>query len=85
MQRVQTEIFVFSCHFPCYNRVTRNIKNSDLLVRIQNGDKENSAVQQKGALRAILQLCWTALKTNRCKKRRIYNSALKLARFIHTI
>ena len=45
--------------------------------------KEHSATKIKGELRAILWLCWTALKTNRCKKMRIYNTALKLARFIH--
>ena len=35
-QRVQTKIFVFSRHFPCYNRinVTTNIKNSGLLARL---------------------------------------------------
>ena len=40
--------FVFSCHFPCYNRisVTINIKNSGLLVRIQ-GNEEHSAAQRK--------------------------------------
>ena len=37
----------------------------------------------KGELRAILRLLWTALKTNWCKKMRIDNTALKLARFIH--
>ena len=36
-----------------------------------------------GELRAILRLCWTTLKTKRCKKMRIYNTMLKLARFIH--
>ena len=30
-----------------------------------------------------MRLCWTALKIDRCKKMRIYNTALKLARFIH--
>ena len=45
--------------------------------------KEHNATKIKGELRAILWLCWTALKTNRCKKMRIYNTALKLARFIH--
>ena len=39
----------------------------------------------KGELRAILRLRWTALKTNWCRKMRIDNTALKLARFIHTI
>ena len=47
--------------------------------------KEHSATKIKGELRAILWLCWTALKTNRCKKMRIYNTALKLARFIHIV
>ena len=43
-QRVQTKIFIFSRHFPCYNRVsvTTNIKNSGLLIRIQDGDKERA-------------------------------------------
>ena len=43
------KIFVFSRHFPCYNRisVTSNIKNSGLLVIIQDGDEENSAVRRK--------------------------------------
>ena len=44
MQWVQMKIFVFSCHFPCYNRVsvTTNIKNSGLLIRIQDGDGERA-------------------------------------------
>ena len=48
-QRVQTKIFAFSRHFPSYNRVsvTTNIKNSGLLVRIQDGDEENSASRRK--------------------------------------
>ena len=39
----------FSRHFPCYHRVsvTTNIKNSGLLVSIQDGDEENSAAQRK--------------------------------------
>ena len=46
--------------------------------RIQDGDEENSAVQQKlrANIRTILRLCWTALKTNRCKKMRICNTML---------
>ena len=49
MQRVQAKIFIFSRHFPCYNWVsnTTNIKNNGLLVRIQDGDEENSAAQRK--------------------------------------
>ena len=48
-QRVQTKIFVFSRQFSCYNRVsvTTNMTNSGLLVRIQDGDEENSAVRRK--------------------------------------
>ena len=48
-QRVQTIIFVFSHHFSCYNwiSVTTNIKNSGLLVRIQDGDEENSSARRK--------------------------------------
>ena len=44
-----TKIFAFSRHFPSYNRVsvTTNIKNSGLLVRIQDGDEENSASRRK--------------------------------------
>ena len=47
--RVQTKIFTFLHHVSCYNRVsvTTNIKNRGLLVRIQNGDEENSWSQQK--------------------------------------
>ena len=44
--------------------------------------KQRRATKIKGELRAILQLCWTTLKTNQCKKMRIYNTELKLARFI---
>ena len=46
-QQVETEILVFSRHFSCYNRVsvTTNIKNSGLLVRIQDGNEENSAAR----------------------------------------
>ena len=49
MQRVQRKIFVFSRHFPCYNRisVTTNIKNSSLLVRNQDGNEVYTAAQQK--------------------------------------
>ena len=49
MQRVQMQIFVFSHHFRGYNRVsvTTNIKKGGLLVRIQDGDEENSTVHQK--------------------------------------
>ena len=77
------KIFAFSHHFPCYNQVsvTTNIKDSSLLVRIQDSEKENSAAWWK--LRAILRLCWTAMKTNWCKNMRIYNTAVKLCRFIH--
>ena len=32
---------------------------------------------------AILLLCWTTLKTNHSKRMRIYNTELKLAKFIH--
>ena len=82
MQRVQTKIFTFSCHFPCsirsVSQQTFTCKNSSLRQRKQ-GCKTNIT----GELRAILRLCWTALKTNRCKKMRIYNTTLKLARFIH--
>ena len=45
--------------------------------------KQSSATKIKGELRAFLRLCWTALKTNWSKKMRIYNTTLKLARFIH--
>ena len=90
MQQVQTKIFVFSCHFPYYNQVsvTTNIKNNGLLIRIQDGScEENSVVRRhlRANLRTILLLCWTTLKTNQCKKMSIYNTALKLARFIHIV
>ena len=39
--------------------------------------------RREQGVRAILRLRWTALKTNWCKNMRIYNKALKLARFIH--
>ena len=47
--QVETKIFVFSRHFLCYNRVsvTTNIKNSGLLVRIQDDDKKKSAARRK--------------------------------------
>ena len=43
------KILVFSRHFPCYNRIsaTTNIKKSGLVVRIQDGDEENSAARRK--------------------------------------
>ena len=44
------------------------------------GDEEKSEARRK--LRATLRLRWTALKTSWCKKMRIYNTALKHARFI---
>ena len=78
--------------FTCYNRisVTTNInnggftrRNSRWRRRKQRLVKQRSAMKIKGELWAILRLCWTALKTHRCKKMRIYNTALKLARFIH--
>ena len=47
--------------------------------------KQRSATKTKGELRSILRLRWTALNTNWCKKMRIYNAVLKLARFIHII
>ena len=80
MKWVQRKIFAFSCHFPCYNHVTvtTNIKNSRWRWR-----KRHSTTKIKGELRAILSLRWTILKTNWCKNMRIYNTALKLARFIH--
>ena len=68
--RVQMKIFALFRHVPCYNRVsvTTNIKNSGLLVRIQDDDEENSAARRKlrailsSVLRKILRLSWTALK-----------------------
>ena len=45
--------------------------------------RQCSATKIKGELRAIFRLCWTAVTTNWCKKMRINNTALKLARFIH--
>ena len=48
-QRGQRKIFLFSRHFSCYNRisVTTNIKNSGLLVRIQDGNEVYTAAQRK--------------------------------------
>ena len=48
-QWVQTKFFVFSRNFPYYNQisVTTNIKNSGLLIRIQDGDEENSTARRK--------------------------------------
>ena len=65
--------------------VSTNIKNSGVLARIQDGRKQGSATKIKGELRAILRLRWTTLKTNWCKSMRIYNTALKLAMFIHVM
>ena len=45
--------------------------------------KHCSATKIKGESRVILRLCWTALKTNRCKKIKIYNTALKRSWFNH--
>ena len=71
-KRVQMKIFELSRHVPCYNRVsvTTNINNSGLLVRIQDGDEENSAARRKlrAILRKILQLSWTALKKKLMQK-----------------
>ena len=81
--RVQTKFFEFCRHVLCYNRIsvtTLNIKNSGFLVWIQDGNEEKREARRK--LRATLRLRWTALKTNWCKKMRIYNTALKHARFI---
>ena len=49
MKRVQMKIFAISCRGPCYNwvSVTTNNKNSGLLVRIQDGDKQNSAAERQ--------------------------------------
>ena len=47
--------------------------------------KQCSSTKIMGELRSILRLRWTALNTNWCKKMRIYNAALKLARCIHII
>ena len=81
------KIFALFRHVPCYNRVsvTTNIKNSGLLVRIQDDDEENSAARRKlrailsSVLSKILRLSWTALKKKLMQK----DIALKLARFIH--
>ena len=56
-KQVQTKIFAFSCHIVCYNRVsvTINIKDSGLLVRIEDSDEENSIAWQK--LRVNLEGC----------------------------
>ena len=56
-QQVQRNIFVFSCPFLCYNRisVSTNIKNSGLLVRIQDGNEVYTAAQRiKGNFAAVL-------------------------------
>ena len=45
--------------------------------------KQRSAKKIKGESRAILRLCWTTLKANRCKKMKICNPALKRSQFIH--
>ena len=70
--RVQMIIFALFRHVPCYNRVsvTTNIKNSGLLVRIQDDDEENSAARRKlrAILRKILRLSWTALKKKLMQK-----------------
>ena len=39
--------------------------------------------KQRSETKIILRLCWTALKTNRCKKMTIYNTALKRSWFIY--
>ena len=41
------KIFTFSCYILCNNQVsvTTNIKNNSLLVRIQDGDEENTTVR----------------------------------------
>ena len=39
--------------------------------------------KQRSETKIILRLCWTALKTSRCKKMKIYNTALKRSWFIH--
>ena len=51
----------FSRHLPCYNRisVTTNIKNSGLLVRIQDGDEKTAQRDEnqgriKGNFAAVL-------------------------------
>ena len=56
MKRVQMKIFTFYRDVPHYNRVsvTTNIKNSSLLIKIQDGDEENSTEWRE--LRAILWL-----------------------------
>ena len=84
-KRVQTKIFAFSRHVPSYNRVsvTTNIKNSGLLVRIQDDDEENSAARWK--LRAVLRLRWTALKTKWWKKMRIKIRAETCQFFSHHV
>ena len=74
--RVKMKIFALFRHVPCYNRVsvTTNIKNSGLLVRIQDDDEENSAARRKlrailsSVLRKILRLSWTALKKKLMQK-----------------
>ena len=40
MKQVQTKIFAFSRHVPCYNWV----RNRGFVVKIQDGNKENSVV-----------------------------------------
>ena len=43
MKQVQTKIFAFSRHVPCYNWV----RNRGFLVKIQDGNKENSLERRK--------------------------------------
>ena len=48
MKQVQKKIFAFSCHVPCYNWV----RSRGFLVKIQDGNKENSIV---GNFAAVLE------------------------------
>ena len=48
MKQVQTKIFAFSRHVPCYNWA----RNRGFLVKIQYGNKENSVV---GNFAAVLE------------------------------
>ena len=67
---------------PSLNEFTRRYSSFLATLRARRR-KQRRATKIKGESRAILRLCWTALKTNRCKKMKIYNTALKLSQFIH--